>query len=314
MPDIAAIYPPDRISLREVGLRDGLQMVARYPSTMGKIDWIKQEYDAGIRHFEVGSFLPKSRYPEFSDIGALIDVVAALPGAHSTGLSPNKKGAENGFASGISEIHCVVSASEAHNQANLRRSQKATLREIGEICALRDQMRNPPTIGVGIAMGFGCSIAGRVDPGVVLALAGRCFDMGADMVSIADTVGFAGPKQVTHLAREMRKLAGGRPFGVHLHDTRGMGLANAAAALDQGVSVLDASLGGLGGCPAAPNATGNIVMEDLVYLCQTSGFDTGVDLEKLIDVRKVLAREMPDEPLHGALAKAGLPGGGIPVA
>lgn len=313
MADIGDIYPPNRVSLREVGLRDGLQMVARYPDTKGKIAWIEQEYAAGIRHFEIGSFLPKSRYPEFADIGALIDAVAALPGASSTGLSPNKKGAENGFASGVTEIHCVVSASEAHNQANLRRSQADTLREIGEVCALRDQHEKPPFVGVGIAMSFGCSIAGQVDPAQVLTLAEQCFDMGADMVSIADTVGFAGPKQVGHLAGGMRKLANGRPFGVHLHDTRGMGMANAAAALDQGVRVLDASLGGLGGCPAAPNATGNIVMEDLVFLCRTAGIDTGVDLEKLVRVRAVLEQEMPDEPLYGAMAKAGLPGLGKPV-
>ena len=313
MADIADIYPPNRVSLREVGLRDGLQMVARYPDTKGKIAWIEQEYDAGIRHFEIGSFLPKSRYPEFADIDALIGAVASLSGASSTGLTPNKKGAENGFASGISEIHCVVSATEAHNQANLRRSQADTLREIGEICALRDQLENATFVGVGIAMSFGCPIAGQVDPAQVLTLAERCFDMGADMVSIADTVGFAGPKQVAYLAGEIRKLADRRPFGVHLHDTRGMGMANAAAALDQGVRVLDASLGGLGGCPAAPNATGNIVMEDLVFLCRTAGIDTGVDMEKLVRVRKVLEQEMPDEPLYGAMAKAGLPGLGKPA-
>lgn len=313
MADINTTFPPNRIALREVGLRDGLQMVKTYPSTAGKIDWIKQEYDAGIRHFEIGTFLPKDRYPQFGDIQDLITTVAALPGAHSTALSPNKRGAMDGFESGVSEIHCVVSATEEHNLANLKRSRETTLREIAEVCALRDQMDNPPHIGVGLAMGFGCSISGAVDPGAVLGLAEKCYDMGADVVSVADTVGFAGPKQVEHLAREMRKLAGDRPFGVHLHDTRGMGMANAAAALDQGVRVLDASLGGLGGCPAAPNATGNIVMEDLVFLCQTSGFDTGVDLEKLIRVRKVLEREMPAEPLNGALAKAGLPSNGKTV-
>ncbi len=311
MTEIDHIYPPGQITLREVGLRDGMQMVKAWPTTQGKTDWIKQEYAAGIRHFELGSFLPKDRYPVFADIEALIDVLAGLPDAHGTGLAPNKRGALNGFSSGISDIHCVVSASEAHNQANLRRSQADTLREIGEIIALRDQMLGPvserPIIGVGIAMSFGCSIAGQVDPNAVLKLAGQCFDMGADIVSVADTVGFAGPKQVAYLAGEMRKLAGNRPYGVHLHDTRGMGLANASAALDQGVAILDASLGGLGGCPAAPRATGNIVMEDLVFLCQTAGFDTGVDLQKLIDVRKILQREMPDEPLYGALAKAGLP-------
>lgn len=314
MIDINEIYPPGRVALREVGLRDGLQMATQFPSTKGKTDWIEQEYEAGIRHFEIGSFLPPARYPEFADMDALIAAVAGLPDAHATGLVPNKRGAETGFASGIAQIHCVLSATEAHNQANLRRSQAGSLREIRDILALRDRTGNAPLVGVGIAMGFGCSIAGQVDPQTVLKLAGRCFDMGADLVSVADTVGFAGPKQVAFMAGEMRRLADGRPFGVHLHDTRGMGLANAAAALDQGVAVLDASLGGLGGCPAAPNATGNIVMEDLVYLCRTAGIETGVDLEKLIRVREVLKREMPEERLYGALAKAGVPERGVPAA
>jgi len=309
MPDINALYPKDRITLREVGLRDGLQMVTQYPSTIGKRDWIKQEYAAGIRHFELGTYLPKDRYPMFADIDDLTATIDALPGAHGAALVPNLRGAQNGFAGGVAELHCVVSASQEHNQANLNRSQEATLREIGEIVALRDKMENSPIIGVGLAMSFGCSISGRVAPKAVLALADKCYALGIDMVSIADTVGYAGPKQVAHLTAEMRKLAGEKHFGVHLHDTRGMGLANAAAALEQGARILDASLGGLGGCPAAPNATGNIVMEDLVFLCDTNGFETGIDLEALINVRQILGREMPQEPLYGALAKAGLPKG-----
>jgi hydroxymethylglutaryl-CoA lyase len=307
MIDIDSIYPPDRITLREVGLRDGLQMVSQWPSTRGKQDWISREYAAGVRHFELGSFLPKTRYPVFADIQDLIATVAALPGAHGGALVPNKRGAMDGLASGVGELHCVVSASEAHNRANLNRSQSDTLAGIADIIALRDQMADGPAIGVGLAMSFGCSISGAVDPGAVLGLANRCYDIGADMVSIADTVGYAGPLQVAELTRGMRALAGGRPFGVHLHDTRGMGMANAAAALDAGARVLDASLGGLGGCPAAPGASGNIVMEDLVFLCRTMGFDTGIDLEELIRVRAVPEQEMPGEPLCGALAKAGLP-------
>jgi len=178
------------------------------------------------------------------------------------------------------------------------------------VIALRSSAAKPPRIGVGIAMSFGCSITGPVDPRNVLELAERFFSMGADVVSLADTVGHAGPRQVEALAREMRRMAGARAFGIHLHDTRGLGLANAAAALGQGVNILDASLGGLGGCPAAPRATGNIVMEDLAFLCATMGFETGVDPERLIGVRDVLAREMPAEPLYGALARAGLPGPG----
>ncbi len=307
MTDISIVYPPNQVSLREVGLRDGLQMVKKYPSTQGKLNWISQEYNAGIRHFEIGTFLPKERYPMFADMDDLITKISNLENAFSTGLSPNKHGSLDGLKSGVSEIHCVVSASEAHNLANLNRSQAATLQEIKEICSLRDQQKIPTHIGVGIAMSFGCSISGHVNPSAVLSLAEYCYSLGADLVSIADTVGYAAPRQVEFLSREMYKLADNKPFGVHLHDTRGMGIANATAALGQGVRLLDASIGGLGGCPAAPNATGNIVMEDLVFLCDNSGFNTGVNLEKLIQVRKILKQEMPDEPLFGALAKAGLP-------
>ena len=310
MAEAARIYPPGRVALREVGLRDGLQMVARWPSTQGKLEWLRREHAAGVRHFELGTFLPKQRYPQFADIEELIEEAARLEGAHGSALVPNLRGAENALAAGVAEIHCVISASEAHNRANLNRTQEQTLREIGEIIALARQAEHPPVVGVGIAMSFGCSISGPVAPEAVLGLAGICYGMGADIVSLADTVGYAGPAQVEHLARGIRRLAGDRPFGVHLHDTRGLGLANAAAALREGVRVLDASLGGLGGCPAARTATGNIVMEDLVFLCESSGFETGIDLEALIAVRKVLEREMPGEPLHGALARAGLPKAG----
>ena len=300
-------YPPGKITLREVGLRDGLQMVRAFPSTAGKKAWIDAEHAAGIRHFEVGSFLPKDRYPAFADIEKIISHVARLPGTHAAVLSPNMKGSQLAMATEVDEIHCVISATEEHNLANLKRPREKTLDEIAQIIEHRKQRGSDVMIGVGIAMSFGCSISGNVNPDDVIELADRCLELGADTISIADTVGYAGPKQVAHLASRLRELAGGKPFGVHLHDTRGMGMANAAAALDEGVRILDASMGGLGGCPFAPNATGNIVMEDLVFLCQSSGFETGVDMEKLIKVREILAVEMPDELLHGALAKAGLP-------
>lgn len=311
MTNIDLIYPANQISLREVGLRDGLQMVKTYPSTAAKLDWIEQEYNAGIRHFEVGTFLPKDRYPMFADIDILTKKLAALPNAHSVGLSPNKRGGINGFSSHVNELHCVISATEAHNQANLNRSQAISLKEIADICHLRNEAYPSTIVSVSIAMSFGCSIDGMVEANKVLSLAEACYQAGVDMVSVADTVGYAGPKQVAHLAKELYKLANKKPFGVHLHDTRGLGIANATAALDQGVRLLDASLGGLGGCPAAPNATGNIVMEDLAFLCQTHGFDTGIDIQKLVKIRNILHREMPTEPLYGALAKADLPKMGV---
>ncbi len=307
MSNVDFVYPPEQISLREVGLRDGLQMVKTFPSTAGKESWIEQEYEAGVRHFEVGSFLPATKYPMFADVVSIIDLLSRLPGAHGAALALNKRGTIDALESGVPEIGCVLSATEEHNQANTRRSRSETLSEVENLCRLRDSSDHKPLVNVGIAMAFGCSIAGRVDPVEVLRLAEKCYGAGADIVSLADTVGYAGPKQVAQLSNDLRKLTNGRAFGVHLHDTRGMGIANAAAALDNGARILDGAMGGLGGCPFAPNATGNVVFEDLVFLCESSGFKTGIDLEKLVKIRTLIAEEMPTEPLYGALAKAGLP-------
>jgi hydroxymethylglutaryl-CoA lyase len=200
-----------------------------------------------------------------------------------------------------------VSATEEHSQANARRSREAAIDNVRRLCELRDASRHQPIVHAAISMALGCSIVGPVDPGEVLRLVEKCFEAGVDAVGIADTVGYAGPKQVGELARAAVKLAGSKPICVHLHDTRGMGIANASAALDEGARILDGSLGGLGGCPFAPGATGNVVFEDLVFLCESKGFATGIDIEKLIAVRAVLREQMPDEPLYGGLARAGLP-------
>ncbi|MFB9354525.1 hydroxymethylglutaryl-CoA lyase [Sneathiella chinensis] len=307
MERVRAVYPEGRISLREVGLRDGLQMVKSFPSTEGKKTWIEREYNAGVRHFEVGSFLPKDRYPAFADVEQIIEFVATLPGAHASALVLNKRGALNALDTGIEEIGCVVSASEEHNRANVNRTRAETLNEIAELCSLRDQSAHKPVVSVGVAMSYGCSISGAVDPKEVLAVARECYAIGVDVVSIADTVGYAGPRQVAALTRQVVALADGRPVGAHLHDTRGLGLANAAAALDAGATIIDGAMGGLGGCPFAPNATGNVVFEDLVFMCKTNGLDIDIDVKSLIEMREVLSCEMPTETLYGALAKAGLP-------
>jgi hydroxymethylglutaryl-CoA lyase len=202
-----------------------------------------------------------------------------------------------------------VSATEEHSQANANRSRQAALANVKRLCELRDATAHKPIVNAAISMALGCSITGPVDPKEVIRLAEKCYEVGADMVAIADTVGYAGPKQVGELTRAVVKIAGSKPVCVHLHDTRGMGIANASAALDAGATILDGSLGGLGGCPFAPGATGNVVFEDLVFLCDSKGYETGIDIEKLIAVRSILRAEMPDESLYGGLARAGLPGG-----
>ena len=314
MTNLAEIYPENRIVIREVGMRDGLQLAKGFPSTAGKVEWLKKEFDAGIRHFEAGSYLPPARYPQFADVQAVVDAIGQMEGAHGIALAINRRGQTDALAGGVGELSCVLSATEEHNQANARCSRQQSLDGIKATVEMRDSSENKPLISVGIAMSFGCSITGSVDPEEVLRLAEQCLEMGVEIIGVADTVGYAGPRQVHDLCRSMSRLCSDRPYVVHLHDTRGMAIANAAAALDAGARIFDGSLGGLGGCPFAPGATGNIVIEDLVFLCQTSGFDTGIDLEKLISVRDVLEREMPDDPLHGAVAVAGMPKATIPEA
>jgi hydroxymethylglutaryl-CoA lyase len=305
---LGTIYPTNSVRLREVGLRDGLQLVKTFPSTAAKQRWVRDEYAAGVRHFEVGSCLPAVTFPQFADIGEVAATVTALPGAHGIVLALNERGVTDALAARLPEIAIVVSATEEHSQANARRSRDQAIELVKRLCTLRDASDHKPLVHVGISMALGCSISGAVDPADVLRLAGRCFDAGADIIAIADTVGYAGPKQVGDLTAQMVKLAGHHPVCVHLHDTRGMGIANASAALDAGARILDGSLGGLGGCPFAPGATGNVVFEDLVFLCDSKGFATGIDMDKLIAVRAILQTEMPDEPLYGGLARAGLPG------
>ena len=309
MSRVQDVYPDDRVSLREVGLRDGLQLVKSFPSTPAKQRWIRDEYAAGVRHFEVGSFLPAKTFPQFADVCDIVKTVAELPRAHGIALALNERGVNEALASGVAEIASVVSATEEHSFANANRSRDSAIANVKRLCELRDASAHKPVVNAAISMALGCSITGPVDPNEVIRLVEKCLEAGVDFIAVADTVGHAGPRQVGELTKAVVKLAGAKPVCVHLHDTRGMGIANASAALDAGARVLDGSLGGLGGCPFAPGATGNVVFEDLVFLCESKGFLTGIDIERLIAVRSILHSEMPDETLYGGLARAGLPSG-----
>jgi hydroxymethylglutaryl-CoA lyase len=309
MSRVQDIYPNNRVSLREVGLRDGLQLVKKFPSTSAKQRWVRDEYAAGVRHFEVGSFLPAKTFPQFVDVRDVVKTITELPGAHGIALTLNERGVNEALASGVAEIATVVSATEEHSQANANRSRESAIANVKRLCELRDASSHKPVVNAGISMALGCSIVGPVDPNEVIRIAEKLYEVGVDMVAIADTVGYAGPRQVGELTKAVVRLAGSKPVCVHLHDTRGMGIANASAALDAGARVLDGSLGGLGGCPFAPGATGNVVFEDLVFLCESKGFATGIDIDRLVAVRSILRAEMPGETLYGGLARAGLPCG-----
>ncbi len=309
MSAIHDIYPfdPHQVILREVGLRDGLQQVSKYPSTVGKIAWISQGKNAGLHHFEVGSFLPPKRYPQFADVCDLINCVDKIEEVYSSVLVMNERAISDAVQTNVDELVCVVSASEEHSQANMRRSQSASVDLVLAANNARKFSMKKQTIVAAIPMSFGCSISGDVPKRTVLNLIASCLEAGADAIAIADTVGFASPMQITDLAQDVVKLCAKAPVIIHLHDTRGLALANAAAALDVGINIIDGAIGGLGGCPFAPGATGNVVLEDLVFLCERMGFRTGIDIQKLTDMRQILALEMPDELLYGTLARAGPP-------
>ncbi|WP_118138441.1 hydroxymethylglutaryl-CoA lyase [Oceanicella sp. SM1341] len=303
---LTRIYPEGRVTLREVGLRDGLQLAKALPSTEAKRAWLAAEVAAGVRHFELGSFLPAAHFPQFADLDELIPACAAA-GAHSAALTLNERGIESALATDVGELVCVVSATEAHSEANMRRSRAAAVALVARAAAEREARAPGKLVNAGIAMAFGCSLSGDVAQDDVLALAEACLAAGADIVGVADTVGYAGPAAVGALCARLSALCGPRPFIIHLHDTRGMGVANAAAALENGARVVDASLGGLGGCPFAPGATGNVVFEDIVFLAESLGHATGIDLEGLRAARAIAEAAMPGEGFHGALHRAGPP-------
>ena len=295
------------VTLREVGLRDGLQSIARVVPTERKLEWIRDAYAAGQREIEVGSFVPPSRLPQLADTGELVAFARTLPGLVVSVLVPNLQGAERAIESGAHFMLLPLSASHAHSLANLRRTPDEVVLEIARIRAARDAARSKCGIEVGISTAFGCTLQGRVDPEQVLRLLQAALDAGADRVGLADTVGYADPLMVGSLFERAFEIAGERLACAHFHDTRGLGLANVFAAWQLGVDRFDASLAGIGGCPHAPGASGNVTTEDLVYLFASMGVASGQDFDGLIALRQKVAGWLEGETLHGALWRAGLP-------
>ena len=291
----------------EVGPRDGLQMWKTRMETEAKIRWIAAIAAAGVRDIEVGSFVPARVIPQLADTDAVVRASIDLPGVSITALAPNLRGAQAAYAAGAHRISIPVSVSVGHSQANLNRTPAEQVAEVGRMVAwLREQPR-PVRVAAACSTAFGCSIDGIVADGAVLAVAAGLAAAGADSISLADTVGYANPVQIRRLVRAVRGEVGSKLDNLHLHDTMGLGLANALAGVEEGIRSFDSSMAGLGGCPYAPGASGNIVTEDLVFLLESMGFATGIDPEKLLAARVLLAEGLPGETLHGAMAKAGLP-------
>jgi len=299
------------VIVRDVGPRDGLQLVKTVLPTATKIDWIRADVAAGVPEIEVCSFVPPHVIPQFADAVEVATQAAKVPGYAPSALSPNLKGAQIGFTTGIGKINYVMSVSETHNQANVRRTRAESLDGFRAIVAARDAepALRGVRIGIGLATSLGCTMEGEVPEAETLRLLEAVLEAGADEVMLPDTVGYAHPTQVKSLFSKAIPLAGKVPIWSHFHDTRGLGLANAYAALEAGCIRFDASLAGLGGCPFAPGATGNIVLEDLVFLLESEGLRTGIDIEALARPRAIVEAALASEPKYGMVLKAGLPKG-----
>jgi hydroxymethylglutaryl-CoA lyase len=310
---IHAFLPP-RAVVREVGLRDGLQSIARTLSTAHKLEWIRDAHAAGQREIEVGSFVPARLLPQLADTAELLVYAKTLPGLFASVLVPNLKGAERAIDGEADLMMVPLSASHAHSLANLRKTPDEVVAEVACIRAARDVAGSKTLIDGGVGTAFGCTLQGHVAPDEVLRLMQALLDAGADRVSLADTVGYADPAMVRSLFERALRIAGDRLWCGHFHDTRGLGLANVYAALEVGVTRFDACLAGIGGCPHAPGASGNVDTEDLVFMLESMGVATGVDLPKLLDLRKRVASWLDGETLQGTVWRAGFPKTFVPTA
>lgn len=295
-----------QILISEVGPRDGLQSTDRIMPLEAKKAWIKAEAEAGVREIEVGSFVPPSLLPQLADTAELVAYAKTIAGLNVVTLIPNAKGAARAIEAGVHGMSIPFSMSETHSLKNVRKSHAEMVAEIGVIAEMADAAGIH--FAVGLSTAFGCTMEGPVSEDQVVRLAEASAQAGAKEFSLSDTTGYANPAQVKRLVKKVRAAVGAdKMTTLHLHNTRGLGLANALAGLEEGITTLDASLGGIGGCPFAPGASGNIVTEDLVFMLQAMGIETGIDLPKLLKVREIVAAALPGEPLYGFTPDAGLP-------
>jgi hydroxymethylglutaryl-CoA lyase len=296
------------VSICEVGPRDGLQIAKTRMATDTKVRWIAAIAAAGVREIEVGSFVPARVIPQLSDTPEIVArVLETVPGLTVQALAPNLRGVQNAYNAGVHKISVPVSVSEGHSRANLNRAPADSIEMMrGVMDWLHAQPRKVPLV-CGVSTAFGCSIDGVVTTAQTVAMAKGLADAGVDEIMLADTVGYAHPGQIKQVVRATREAIGDTLYGLHLHDTCGLGIANALAGLEEGIRAFDSCLAGLGGCPYAPGASGNVVTEDLVFMLESMGFSTGIDLARLIAARAILHEGLPEEEMHGNVPKAGIP-------
>ncbi|MEL7197766.1 MAG: hydroxymethylglutaryl-CoA lyase [Pseudomonadota bacterium] len=293
------------ILISEVGPRDGLQSAGAIMPTEAKKRWIAAEAAAGVREIEVGSFVPPKLLPQMADTAEVVAFAGGIEGLNVVALVPNARGAEAAAEAGAHAISIPFSMSETHSIKNVRKDHAAMIDEIGS-CAQIARGAGM-SFAVGLSTAFGCTLEGAVPQATVERLAVAACEAGAEELSLSDTTGYADPAQVRRLVRAVKARVGeDKLTTLHLHNTRGLGLANVVAGLEEGITTFDASLGGLGGCPFAPGASGNIVTEDLVLMLNSMGLKTGIDLEKLMGVRAIVQEALPKEPLYGFTPDAGV--------
>ncbi len=292
--------PNEAIRIQEVGMRDGLQSADEFVETEDKIRLLNQLSQAGLSKIEVTSFVSPKAVPLLADAEDVLSAIERFPGVTYSALIPNIRGLERALSVDLDEVNVVMSVSNAHNMANLRMTCEESLNQFREICA----NRGPLKVNGTLATAFGCPFVGSIEPTLVLEWARRYMDAGIDSLTLADTVGTATPHQIFDVCKQVVDAFPDVEVTLHLHNTRGLGIANALAGIDAGIRHLDASIGGIGGCPYAPGATGNVCTEDLVHALIFDGYRCDVDLEALINIAGQL-EDLLSDPLPGLVRHAG---------
>lgn len=300
---------PPEVLISECGPRDGLQILSQIMPTEQKKQWIAQLHQAGLREIEVCSFVPARLMPQMADAKEIVAFAKTLPGLTVLTLAPNLRGAVDAIAAGADKLTIPVSASIEHSRANVRKTPEEQIEMVRQIVEYRNEHAPHVSIEANVSVAFGCSIQGAVDESSVIRMAVELVNLGADASGLSDTTGYANPRQTQRLFSRLISEIPDHIGGAHMHNNRGLGLANYLAAYEAGARIFDSSTCGLGGCPHAPGAAGNVVTEDLVFMFESMGVATGVDLDRLLDSRAILQQALPDVPLYGMVQQAGLPKG-----
>ncbi len=299
----------NQVHISEVGPRDGLQSIKSVMPTEKKFQWLEALYASGLEEIEVCSFVPAHLLPQMADATEVVQYAKSLQAGTVLALIPNLKGAQAAISAGVDKLTIPVSASEAHSLANVRKTRQEMIQQVADIIQYKNTVAPQINVEVGISTAFGCTLQGTVPEAEVIAMAVSLAAVGVDEIGLSDTTGYANPAQVKRLFKQLYQELGPKAGAAHMHNTRGLGLANCLAAYEEGVRTFDASQGGIGGCPYAPGASGNVVTEDLVFMFEAMGIKTGINFEKLLEARKILQAALPQEQIYGMTPEAGIPKG-----